>query len=121
LLQVRLTQHAIDRYLQRIDTTATTTEARFVLGRLVCLGCVRSTPRHWMRHIQKTPGLLFIYWAELPGVCGLVLDGALITLITRELCRAESHLHALPTLPDGPEPESEMRRLHLAQAPKEAA
>jgi hypothetical protein len=28
-----------------------------------------------------------VYWAEQADVCLLVLDGAVITIITRELCR----------------------------------
>jgi hypothetical protein len=120
MLHVRLTQHAIDRYRQRVDPTATPAQARLVLGRLVCLGRVRSTPRHWMRHVHKTPGLLYVYWAELPGVCALVLDGSLITLITRELCRSQRHLHVVPALPGG-EREQAPRRLRVAEAPREAA
>jgi hypothetical protein len=91
-----------------------------VLGRMVSLGRVRSTPRHWMRDIKQTPGLRYLYWAELPGVCGLVLDGALLTLITRELCKSERHLHLVRATPM-PEPQFAERRLHAVEAPKEAA
>jgi hypothetical protein len=31
--------------------------------------------------------LRFLYCAELPHVCGLVLDGVIVTVLTRELCR----------------------------------
>jgi hypothetical protein len=120
MLQVRLTQHVIDRYRQRVDSTASPDEARLVLGRMVCMGRARSTPRHWMRNVNKTPGLRFIYWAELPGVCGLVLDGALITLITRELCKSERHLH-LVAGPLPPKPELVQWRPQPVDAPKEAA
>src|SRR4051794_11546231 len=119
MLQVRLTQHEIDRYRQRVAPTASPQEARLVLGRMVCLSRARSTPRHWMRDIKQTPGLRYLYWAELPGVCGLALDGALLTLITRELCRSERHLHLVP---GPPAPELQLaRRLHAVEAPKEAA
>lgn len=120
MLHVRLTQHVIDRYRQRVDPAASPQEARLVLGRMVCLGRVRSTPRHWMRSVNPTPGLRFLYWAELPGVCGLVMDGALMTLITRELCKRERHLHLVASSP-GSELPSAPRHLQLAEAPKEAA
>jgi hypothetical protein len=120
LLQVCLTQHVIDRYRQRVDPTASPEEARLVLGRMVCLGHARSTPRHWMRNVNQTPGLKFLYWAELPGVCGLILDGALLTLITRKLCQRERHLHLVVDAPV-PEPQFAQRRLQVVEAPKEAA
>ena len=52
------------------------------------LGQVRSTPRHWMRaRARLTPGLRFVYWAEQAHVCALVLDGVVVTVVTRSLCR----------------------------------
>jgi hypothetical protein len=118
MLQVRITQHVLDIYRHQVDPKASPEEARLMLGRLVRLGRVRSTPRRWMRRVKQTPGLRFIYWAELPGVCGLIFDGALMTVITRELCKSERHLHVVA---GAPEPQLEQRRLQVIQAPKEAA
>lgn len=119
-LRVYITDHVVQRYRQRVDDSASPAGARLVLGRMISLGHTRSTPRHWMRDVRKTPGLVFLYWAELPGVCGLVLDGALVTLLTRQLCKAERHLHLVPA---GPTvlPLEQPRRLGLVETPKEAA
>jgi hypothetical protein len=120
MLKVRITDHVVQRYCQRVDPRATAAEARLVLGRMVSLGRVRSTPRHWMRNVNKTPGLVFLYWAELPGVCGLVLNGALVTLVTRELCQRDRH--HLQLVPSATAPAVDrLPQLRLADAPKEAA
>jgi hypothetical protein len=120
MLKVRITDHVIQRYRHRVDPEATVGQARLVLGRMVSLGHVRSTPRHWMRNVNQSPGLVFLYWAELPGVCGLVINGALVTLVTRELCRRDRrHLELVPSVAA---PVTEGRRhLRLVEAPKEAA
>jgi hypothetical protein len=81
-------QHAIDRYIDRVEPRATRRQAADAISRIVAGGQVRSTPRHWMRrHVRYTPGLRFIYLSEQPDVCALVIDGAVITIITRRLCR----------------------------------
>jgi hypothetical protein len=117
MLEVRLTTHVVERYVERVDPKASSGEARLVLGRMVSLGRVRSTPRHWMRNVKKTPGLRFIYWADLPGVCGLVLDGALITLVTRELFRSPPHLQVVSRSPV--RPQLAQRRLHAVELPED--
>jgi hypothetical protein len=83
-----ITQHAVDRYLSRVDSSVSPYEARECIRRILAFGRVRSTPRHWMRaRVQLTPGLRFVYWHEQPDVCALVLDGAVVTILTRALCR----------------------------------
>ena len=84
----RVTHHAVDRYIDRVEPSATRFQAATAITRIVGRGQVRSTPRHWMRGlVRQTPGLRFIYLAEQPGVCALVIDGAVVTIITRRLCR----------------------------------
>jgi hypothetical protein len=48
------------------------------------------------------------------------MDGALMTLITRDLCKRERHLHLVASSP-APEFPSVPRHLQLVEAPKEAA
>jgi hypothetical protein len=82
----RITQHAIERYISRVEPWASRESARAGVERIVTCGHVRSTPRHWMRHrVGLTPGLRFVYWAEQPDVCALVLDGVVVTLVHRDL------------------------------------
>lgn len=84
----RLTAHAVARYIDRVDRTASRRQAAEAISQIIQRGRARSTPRHWMRGlVRPTPGLRFIYLAEQPGVCALVIDGAVVTIITRRLCR----------------------------------
>ena len=93
----RVTHHAVDRYIERVEPSATRYQAAAAIARIVGWGQVRSTPRHWMRGlVRQTPGLWFIYLAEQPGVCALVIGGAVITIITRRLC----HHAWFPATPD---------------------
>ena len=47
-------------------------------------GRKRPTPRHWTR-VRPAPGLRFVYWAERPDVCALLLGGKVVTVTTRAL------------------------------------
>lgn len=86
--QTRVTGHAVDRYIDRVDRTASRRQAAEAISQIVGRGHVRSTPRHWMRGmVHQTPGLRFIYLAAQPDVCALVIDGAVVTIITKRLCR----------------------------------
>jgi hypothetical protein len=88
MTQPHITQHAIDRYITRVDPGASRDQARRAIARILTHGQSRSTPRHWMRQrVRLTPGLRFIYWADQSGVCAMVLDGAVITIVTRALYR----------------------------------
>ena len=89
--RIDISAHAIDRYRQRVDRLASRGTGRAVLTEMTLKGHLRSRPRHWMRHVEQTPGLRFLYWAELPQVCALVLDGVVVTVLTREVCRSSRH------------------------------
>lgn len=85
---VRISRHAVERYISRVDPAVSPSEARVCVARILALGRSRSTPRHWMRsEVRLTPGLRFVYWSEQPHVCLLVLDGVVITTVTRSLYR----------------------------------
>ena len=87
--------HAIERCQQRVAPDLTIDEIRALLLTMVSSGRVRTTPRKWMKgSVSLTPGLRFVYWSELPDVCGLVRDGTLVTVVTRTTCR-----RPLPTNP----------------------
>jgi hypothetical protein len=48
----------------------------------------RQAGRHWMRSMfPPAPGLTFVYSALLPGICLLVRDQTVVTIITRRLRR----------------------------------
>ncbi len=118
---VRITQHAISRYQMRVDPQASCNDARVMLCRMVCMGRVRPTPRHWTHSVAKTPGLVFVYWSRLPGVCALVLDGALITVLDRKTCQARPDHLRLVSIDGEPSAPPSDRRLRSADLPLEAA
>lgn len=103
---ILVTQHAIDRYIQRVEPSASRDDAHDRVARIVTLGQARPTPRHWMRErVRLTPGIRFVYWWQQPQVCALVLNGAVITILTRALCAMPAFASAgaapdslLPTL-----------------------
>ena len=98
-----LSNHAIRRWQQRVDPHISATEARLALGRFIALGRVRSTPRHWMRDdVTATPGLMFVYCAARPGVCALIQNGTVLTVITRALCSSPTSRRHLRLVPSGP-------------------
>jgi hypothetical protein len=45
----------------------------------------------WPR--QRDPGLRFVYWSGLPDICALLLDGAVVTVLTREMFRSLPRRH----------------------------
>jgi len=87
---LHISEHAISRYLERVDRTISRREARIAISRVVSLGRTRSVPRHWMRRngIEPRPGVVFVYCSRRPGVCLIVRDGTVLTVITRRLCNA---------------------------------
>jgi hypothetical protein len=85
--RIRTSTHAVRRWIERVDTDATSAEARQALADFLCCGRARPTPRHWT-DVEAAPGLRFVYWSSRPGVCALVVDGVVVTVLTRNLCRA---------------------------------
>jgi hypothetical protein len=83
----RMTTHLVDRYLERVDPSTTRHEARRRLNEFLRCGKARVTPRHWMAEVRPGPGKQFVFWSEEPGVCIVVVDGAAVTLLTRQLVR----------------------------------
>jgi len=84
-----ITRHAIERWQERVDRTASANEARLCLIQLISLGRVRPNPRHWTA-VDPTPGTSFVYWARRPNVCAVLFNDAVVTVLTRALCRASA-------------------------------
>jgi hypothetical protein len=89
--QPRLTGHAVARYLERVEPECSQLTARQRLELIVQHGCSRSTPRHWMRgRVRPAPGLRFLYCAEHPDVCALLIGDAVVTVVSRSMFKAKS-------------------------------
>jgi hypothetical protein len=98
-----VSDHAVERYHERVMKSGSAQEARLALMRFVGLGRVRSIPRRWMRRdVLASPGLRFVYCAGAPGVCALVRGHVVTTIWTKEMCQAE---HARPLRSTRPPPK----------------
>ncbi len=73
------------------------------LGQIVARGRRSPNPRHWMRATRRQPGTCFVYWSGRPSVCAIVGDGAVVTVVTRQLC--ESAPRHLPEPGGRPRPQ----------------
>ncbi len=83
---VRVTDHAIERYRQRVEPGTSSLMARLRLEQMVAVGRTRSTPRYWMRgYLAPTPGLRFLYCAQRPNVCALLVRNSVVTVLTRSM------------------------------------
>ena len=87
---VVVTQHAIERCQQRVAPSLSRDEAHALLLAMLSRGRSRATPRKWTKgSVSPTQKLRFVYWSELPDVCGLVVDHTLVTVVTRPMCRRQ--------------------------------
>jgi hypothetical protein len=84
---LRISNHAVHRWRERVESSCRSDQARQSLTRFVQEGRSRPTPRRWMKEVKPAPGLRFIYAADRPGVCVLARDGTAMTVLTRSLCR----------------------------------
>ncbi|MEA2646592.1 MAG: hypothetical protein QOE92_1675 [Chloroflexota bacterium] len=81
-----ITRHAVQRYIERVDRSATPATASRHLADLVTGGRVRPKPRSWTV-VDPAPGKVFIYSASEPDVCLVATRDAVVTVLTRDLCR----------------------------------
>ena len=79
----RISQHAIDRYIERVDASVSRHNAKREIDEILAAGTRRATPRRWMRNVRKTPGLRFVYWHERPDICVLLFADTVLTVLTR--------------------------------------
>jgi len=96
--RVFVSTHAAQRYQERVDHSASLTEAQLAVVQIASLGKARSVPRHWMRgDVEPSPGLVFIVWSCRPDLCLLVRHGVVVTIVTRAMCASmpKPHLRAV--------------------------
>lgn len=109
-----ISQHAVSRYVERVDRGASRLEARLAISRLASLSRARPVPRHWMRRngVQPQAGVLFLYPSERPDVCLVVREHTVLTVLTRAVCvvRRPTHLRAIPRRRDTSVAEDAARR-----------
>ena len=81
-----ISRHAVERWQERVECGSADPDARGALREFLARGRVRPTPRHWTTATPE-PGLCFVYWSSRPGVCALVRQNTVVTVLTRDLCR----------------------------------
>lgn len=86
----RVTRHAAERYIERVDGTVSLSAATATLDWLSLRARVRPTPRRWMRQsVGASSGLRFLYPASDPRVCLLARGASVVTVLTRQLCQRD--------------------------------
>jgi len=88
-----ISSHAKQRYVERVEPSLSLALAGRHLRRFVAVGRARPKPRHWMARAHSSPGTRFIYWSKRPGVCAIVRNGVVVTVLTADLCHAAPHRH----------------------------
>jgi hypothetical protein len=83
---VRTTTHAVDRYRERVDCGISRTEAASRIQRILADGIERDRPRAWMQQVNHQPATAYVYCPLDPETCLVVRGGAVLTVLTRELC-----------------------------------
>jgi hypothetical protein len=81
----KITQHAIQRFIERIDRSATPARAWQRIAEMAAAGTVRPKPR-WWTDCRSAPGTVFIYWADQPSACLVATHEAIVTVVSRDLC-----------------------------------
>lgn len=81
----RITQHAIKRFIERVDRSATPADASRRIAQMAASGRVRPKPRSWT-NCKPGPGTVFIYSVADPDACLVATRDAILTVVSRDLC-----------------------------------
>lgn len=115
--QLRISQHAIDRYRQRVADVSVTEAARR-LAELAPDSTGRPRPRRWT-NVAPGPGILFLYPHTDSDICLVVKGNTVVTVFSRVVCVGWGLLRAnCPRQPRRPRP---YRRSSPGSWPQEAA
>jgi hypothetical protein len=83
--QIRISQHAIRRYQERVDASSSVAVAVGVMRQILSTGSARPRPRNWTTS-RVEPGMRWIYAADRPDICLVVRNSTVVTVLTVELC-----------------------------------
>ncbi|MEA2682270.1 MAG: hypothetical protein QOK05_598 [Chloroflexota bacterium] len=83
----RITSHAIQRFIERVDRSASPVEAASRIRAMLDHGRTRPTARRWTGS-RPTPGTMFVYSADEPQACLLATREAVVSVVSRDLCAA---------------------------------
>src|SRR5579859_515683 len=80
----RISQHAIDRYRQRVELVDAATAADR-LADMAAASNRRPTPRQWTE-VAPAPGVLFLYPHDSSDVCLVMKGNTIVTVFSRVMC-----------------------------------
>ena len=85
---LHVTHHAITRFRERVDRSATRTEAVNAVRRIGGSARPCSRPRKWCRlaGVGTQPGSRYLYSAVYPGICLVVRENVVVTVFSKEAC-----------------------------------
>ena len=83
-----VTYHAIDRFRDRVDPSATPAEAFNAIHQISSSARTCSRPRRWCRlvGVGTRQGSRYLYSAAYPGVCLVVRGNAVVTVFSKMVC-----------------------------------
>ena len=84
----RVTRHAVDRFRDRVEPSATPARAFAAIRQISSSARACSRPRKWcrLRGVNARPGSRYMYSAAHPGICLVVRGGAIVTVFSKEAC-----------------------------------
>jgi hypothetical protein len=82
---IHITNHAVDRYHERVDPSATPSIAFWAIRDMLATGVVRTKPRAWTT-CRLEPGQRLVYSALCADACLVITEGCVVTVLSRELC-----------------------------------
>ncbi len=83
---VLVSTHAIDRFIQRVDPTASRSDAALHIRQMLDDAKARATPRKWTGTTSQ-PGSRYLYSPTHPGICLVERSGRIRTVFARETSR----------------------------------
>ena len=89
-----VTCHAIDRFLDRVDRTATRADAANAIRHIGSSARICSRPRKWCRlaGVRPQPSSQYLYSAIYPGICLVVRGNAVVTVFSKDACASWQRL-----------------------------
>jgi hypothetical protein len=82
-----ISTHAIRRYRERVDPIAASASVVRAIREIVISGRSRSRPRRWTT-VKTRPGCRYMYLAVRPDICVVVRGDVVVTVFSRQVCRA---------------------------------
>jgi hypothetical protein len=78
--------HAIRRYRERVDPSASIPAALTTIADIAANGRRRPRPRRWTKVVGCRAGAVYVYSQEHPAVCLVMRRQTVVTVFSRIVC-----------------------------------